>query len=47
MPSRASLTFDYAIQDAVDLITHFDRLNTSHHQWMEKGSGSFPGAEWT
>lgn len=28
MPSRASLTFDHAIQDAVDLVTHFDKLNT-------------------
>lgn len=28
MPSRASLTFDHAIQDAVDLVNHFDKLNT-------------------
>ena len=28
MPSRASLTFDHGIQDAVDLVNHFDRLNT-------------------
>jgi hypothetical protein len=28
MPSKASLTFDHAIQDAVDLINHFDKLNT-------------------
>lgn len=28
MPSKASLTFDHAIQDAVDLVNHFDRLNT-------------------
>lgn len=28
MPSRASLIFDHAIQDAVDLVNHFDRLNT-------------------
>ena len=27
MPSKASLTFDHAIQDAVDLINHFDKLN--------------------
>lgn len=26
-PSKASLTFDHAIQDAVDLINHFDKLN--------------------
>lgn len=28
MPSTASLTFDHAIQDAVDLVNHFDNLNT-------------------
>lgn len=28
MPSRASRTFDHAIQDAVDLVNHFDKLNT-------------------
>jgi hypothetical protein len=28
MPSKASLTFDHAIQDAVDLVNHFDKLNT-------------------
>lgn len=28
MLSKASLTFDHAIQDAVDLINHFDKLNT-------------------
>lgn len=28
MPSRASLTFDHAIQDAVDLVNHFDKLNS-------------------
>ena len=28
MPSHASLTFDHAIQDAVDLVNHFDKLNT-------------------
>lgn len=28
MPSNASLTFDHAIQDAVDLVNHFDNLNT-------------------
>ena len=28
MPSKASLIFDHAIQDAVDLVNHFDRLNT-------------------
>lgn len=28
MPSKASRTFDHAIQDAVDLVNHFDRLNT-------------------
>lgn len=28
MPSKASLTFDHAIQDAVDLVNHFDRLNS-------------------
>ncbi|ATE70760.1 HEPN domain-containing protein [Lysobacter capsici] len=28
MSSKASLTFDHAIQDAVDLINHFDKLNT-------------------
>lgn len=27
MPSRASMTFDHAIQDAVDLVNHFDKLN--------------------
>lgn len=28
MPSRASQSFNHAIQDAVDLVNHFDRLNT-------------------
>lgn len=28
MPSRASQTFDHAIQDAIDLLAHFDALNT-------------------
>lgn len=28
MPSKASLTFDHAIQDALDLVNHFDKLNT-------------------
>lgn len=28
MPSRASQTFDHAIEDAVDLLNHFDALNT-------------------
>lgn len=28
MPSKASLTFDHALQDAVDLVNHFDKLNT-------------------
>ena len=28
MPSKASLTFDHAIQDAVDLVNHFDKLNS-------------------
>ena len=28
MPSKASLTFHHAIQDAVDLVNHFDRLNS-------------------
>lgn len=28
MPSKASLTFEHAIQDAVDLVNHFDRLNS-------------------
>lgn len=28
MGSKASLVFDHAIQDAVDLINHFDKLNT-------------------
>ncbi len=28
MPSGASVTFNHAIQDAVDLINHFDRLNS-------------------
>lgn len=28
MTSKASLTFEHAIQDAVDLVNHFDRLNT-------------------
>lgn len=28
MASKASLVFDHAIGDAVDLINHFDRLNT-------------------
>lgn len=28
MPSRAMQTFDHAIQDAVDLLSHFDALNT-------------------
>ncbi|MCC4589575.1 HEPN domain-containing protein [Xanthomonas euvesicatoria] len=28
MPSSASVTFNHAIQDAVDLINHFDRLNS-------------------
>ncbi|WP_448243967.1 HEPN domain-containing protein [Pseudoxanthomonas mexicana] len=28
MPSKASLTFDHAIQDALDLVNHFDRLNS-------------------
>lgn len=28
MPSNASLTFDHAIQDALDLVNHFDKLNT-------------------
>jgi len=27
MPSKASLTFEHAIQDAVDLVNHFDKLN--------------------
>ncbi|MBN8431451.1 hypothetical protein JF535_11365 [Microbulbifer salipaludis] len=29
MPSQALLTFDHAIQDAVDLLKHFDALNTA------------------
>ena len=28
MPSKASVAFEHAIQDAVDLINHFDKLNT-------------------
>lgn len=28
MPSRAIQTFDHAIEDAVDLLNHFDALNT-------------------
>lgn len=28
MPSKAILTFDHAIQDSVDLVNHFDNLNT-------------------
>ena len=28
MPSKASLTFDHAIQDAVDLVNHFDKLTS-------------------
>lgn len=28
MPSRASQTFDHAIEDAIDLLNHFDALNT-------------------
>lgn len=28
MPSRALETFDHAIQDAIDLLAHFDALNT-------------------
>lgn len=28
MSSKASLTFDHAIQDAVDLVNHFDKHNT-------------------
>lgn len=28
MPSKASLIFDHAIQDAVDLVNHFDKLNS-------------------
>lgn len=28
MPSRALQTFDHAIQDAIDLLAHFDALNT-------------------
>lgn len=28
MPSKASLAFEHAIQDAVDLVNHFDKLNT-------------------
>lgn len=27
MPSKALQTFDHAIQDAVDLLAHFDALN--------------------
>lgn len=28
MPSRASQTFDHAIEDAIDLLSHFDALNS-------------------
>lgn len=28
MSSKASLTFEHAIQDAVDLVNHFDKLNS-------------------
>jgi hypothetical protein len=29
MPSKAIQTFDHAIQDAIDLLNHFDALNTN------------------
>jgi len=28
MPSKAIQTFEHAIQDAIDLLSHFDALNT-------------------